>query len=113
MICRCQGRRRDNVIAHEFSPYVSKPPNLLKISKRIISPSSAFRKNIIHERKIGDRLERALHQQRPFNMEIRSLAQVYYRPTTSTTKLPGTSWGRRRGFSGVGAGRGPNSAVIR
>jgi len=35
------------------------------------------------------------------------------RPTTITVKLPGTMAGRGRGFSGVGAGRGPNSAETR
>ena len=37
----------------------------------------------------------------------------YWRPTTITVKLPGTMVGRGRGFSGVAAGRGPNSAVTR
>ncbi len=36
-----------------------------------------------------------------------------YLPTTRMVKLPGTMAGRGRGFSGVGAGRGPNSAVVR
>ncbi len=36
-----------------------------------------------------------------------------YRPTTRTVKLPGTIVGRGRGFSAVGAGRGPNSAAAR
>jgi hypothetical protein len=36
-----------------------------------------------------------------------------YRPTTITVKLPGMIGGLPRGFSGVGAGRGPKSAVTR
>jgi hypothetical protein len=34
-----------------------------------------------------------------------------YRPMTITVKLPRTIAGRGRGFSVVGSGRGPNSAV--
>jgi hypothetical protein len=36
-----------------------------------------------------------------------------YRPTTRTVNEPGTMLGRGRGWSGVGAGGGPNSAVTR
>lgn len=36
-----------------------------------------------------------------------------YLPTTMTTKVPGRTGGRGRGFSGVAAGRGPNSAATR
>lgn len=42
-----------------------------------------------------------------------SLFACPYLPTTSTTKLPGIIGGRGRGFSAVGAGLGPKSAVTR
>src|SRR5437588_7099299 len=41
------------------------------------------------------------------------LLLIDYLPTTRSVNVPGTMLGRGRGRSGVGAGGGPNSAVMR
>src|SRR5579864_1505655 len=53
----------------------------------------------------------------PLNITVRSpddpMTRYFYFPTTSTSKVSGSTGGRGRGSCAVGAGFGPNFAVTR